>query len=117
MSSDVSIATDTADGVGACAPTEPVGDVAIPDDRTLARMAKALGHPARVTILRLLSTRETCITGDVVAELPLAQSTVSEHLRILREAGLVQVDQEGTRSAYCISPTGLASLKRGVAAL
>jgi hypothetical protein len=53
------------------------------------------------------------VTGDVVAELPLAQSTVSEHLRILREAGLVQATPEGTRSAYCLAPGGLAALKRG----
>ena len=57
----------------------------LPDDETLAAMAKAIGHPARVAILRLLAHRDTCATGDVVAELPLAQSTVSEHLRILRD--------------------------------
>lgn len=92
-------------------------EVAAPDDESLARLAKALGHPARVTILRLLAARETCITGDVVAELPLAQSTVSEHLRILREAGLVQATPDGTRTAYCVSPNGLALLKRGIAQL
>lgn len=88
-----------------------------PDDATLAQLAKALGHPARIRILRLLASRETCITGDVVAELPLAQSTVSEHLRILREAGLVDASADGVRSAYCLSATGLAALKRGVAEL
>jgi ArsR family transcriptional regulator, arsenate/arsenite/antimonite-responsive transcriptional repressor len=101
----------------ACAPAVPAEAVAVPDDATLAKLAKALGHPARVRILRLLAARETCITGDVVAELPLAQSTVSEHLRILREAGLVQSSQDGTRSTYCLSATGLASLKRGIAGL
>lgn len=88
-----------------------------PDDDTLARLAKALGHPARVRILRLLAARQTCITGDVVAQFPLAQSTVSEHLRILREAGLVDATPDGTKSAYCISPEGLAVLKRGIAEL
>ena len=89
----------------------------MPDDATLAKLAKALGHPARIRILRLLATRETCITGDVVAELPLAQSTVSEHLRILREAGLVQATQDGPRSTYCLSRVGLVALQRGIAEL
>jgi ArsR family transcriptional regulator len=91
--------------------------VDIPDDDTLAAMAKALGHPARIVILRLLARRETCATGDVVAELPLAQSTVSEHLRILREAGLIQGEIEGPRTRYCVNPSGLAALRAGVAAL
>ena len=101
----------------ACAPGELVDALEAPDDEVLAQLAKALGHPARVRILRLLAARSTCITGDVVAELPLAQSTVSEHLRILREAGLVQGTPDGTRTAYCVSPTGLALLKRGIAEL
>jgi ArsR family transcriptional regulator, arsenate/arsenite/antimonite-responsive transcriptional repressor len=89
----------------------------LPDDDTLATMAKALGHPARVAILRMLAARDTCATGDVVAQLPLAQSTVSEHLRILREAGLVQGEFEGPRTRYCVDPTGLAALRAGIAAL
>jgi ArsR family transcriptional regulator, arsenate/arsenite/antimonite-responsive transcriptional repressor len=101
----------------ACEPREATQHLEAPDDEVLARLAKALGHPARVRILRLLAARETCITGDVVAELPLAQSTVSEHLRILREAGLVQGTPDGTKIAYCVSPTGLALLKRGIAEL
>jgi ArsR family transcriptional regulator, arsenate/arsenite/antimonite-responsive transcriptional repressor len=92
-------------------------DVPVPDDETLAAMAKALGHPARVKILRVLVARQACVTGDVVAQLTLAQSTVSEHLRILREAGLIQGEIEGPRTRYCVSPTGLAALKAGVAAL
>lgn len=89
----------------------------LPDDETLAVMAKAVAHPARIAILRLLAHRETCITGDVVAELPLAQSTVSEHLRVLREAGLVQGEIEGPRTRYCVNPVGLAALRAGIAAL
>ena len=104
-------------GEATCAPGQLVEPVDPPDDEMLAQLAKALGHPARVRILRLLAARETCITGDVVAELPLAQSTVSEHLRILREAGLVQGTPDGTRVAYCVSPMGLALLKRGIAEL
>jgi ArsR family transcriptional regulator len=97
----------------------PAVDDAVPppDDETLAAMAKAVAHPARLTIMRLLARRETCATGEVVAELPLAQSTVSEHLRILREAGLIQGEIEGPRTRYCVNAIGLAVLKAGVLAL
>ena len=88
-----------------------------PDDDTLASMAKAIAHPSRIAILRLLSHRNTCVTGDVVAELPLAQSTISEHLRILRDAGLVQGETDGPRTRYCINPNGLAALRAGIATL
>jgi len=87
------------------------------DDERLAAMTKALGHPVRVRILRLLAERRACVTGDVVAELPLAQSTVSEHLRILRDAGLVQGEIEGARTSYCINAAGLVALKRAIEAL
>ncbi len=117
MGRSTAVAHDDLGDALACAPTAADEDVEVPDDGTLAQLAKALGHPARIRILRLLASRETCITGDVVAELPLAQSTVSEHLRILRDAGLVQATPVGTRSAYCISATGVALLKRGVAEL
>jgi ArsR family transcriptional regulator, arsenate/arsenite/antimonite-responsive transcriptional repressor len=88
-----------------------------PDDDTLAMMAKALGHPARLRIIRVLDERTTCVTGDVVLELGLAQSTVSEHLRILREAGLIQGEIEGPRTRYCVNAAGLAALKAGIVAL
>ncbi len=100
-----------------CVPPTVDGLVPLPDNDTLAAMAKAVAHPARLAILRLLSNRETCVTGDVVAELPLAQSTVSEHLRILREAGLIQGEIEGPRTRYCVDATGLAILKAGIVAL
>lgn len=87
------------------------------DDVDLALLVKALAHPARLRILRVLDARQACVTGDVVIELGLAQSTVSEHLRILREAGLIQGEIEGPRSRYCINPSGLAALKAGIAAL
>jgi ArsR family transcriptional regulator len=86
-------------------------------DETLAGMAKALGHPVRIQILRLLAARDTCVTGDIVDELPLAQSTVSEHLRILREAGLVQGEIDGPRTRYCINRDGLSQLKAAIASL
>lgn len=117
MASSPSISRDGVTSRAVCE-MEPLPAAAeAPDDDALAQLAKALGHPVRVKILRLLAARETCITGDVVAELPLAQSTVSEHLRILREAGLVQATPVGTRSAYCVSAAGLGLLKRGVAEL
>lgn len=100
-----------------CDAPAPAASVTAPDDETLAAMAKALGHPVRVRILRLLAARDACVTGDVVAELPLAQSTVSEHLRILREAGLVQGEIEGPRTRYCVSTAGLAALKAGISSI
>ena len=110
--------TDTSvAGEECCVPPHLDAAVAPPDDHTLAAMAKAIAHPARLAILRLLTDRETCVTGDVVNELPLAQSTVSEHLRILREAGLIQGEIEGPRTRYCTNATGLAVLKAGIAAL
>ena len=86
-------------------------------DEDLATMTKALGHPARVAIMRVLAARDVCVTGELVAELPLAQSTVSEHLRILRQAGLVQGEIEGPRTRYCIDPEGLERLQDGIASL
>ena len=86
-------------------------------DGSLAAMAKALGHPARVRIVRLLAERQACVTGDLVAELALAQSTISEHLRILRAAGLVQGEIEGPRTSYCLDRAGLAALQGAVSLL
>jgi len=96
------------------APTVPLPTL---DDTTLATMTKALGHPARVKIMRLLAERRTCITGELVAELPLAQSTISEHLRILRHAGLIAGEIEGPRTSYCVDVTGLAALKHAISSL
>lgn len=76
-------------------------------DAELAVVAKALGHPVRVQILRTLLEQRACFCGELVAALPLAQSTVSEHLRILREAGLVQGDIDGPRVCYCARPERL----------
>jgi ArsR family transcriptional regulator, arsenate/arsenite/antimonite-responsive transcriptional repressor len=109
---------DEATSTAACAiPPAAASTTEVPDDETLAVMAKAIGHPARLAILRLLAHRDTCATGDVVAQLPLAQSTVSEHLRILREAGLVLGEIEGPRTRYCVNADGLASLRAGIAGL
>jgi ArsR family transcriptional regulator len=84
-------------------------------DHELALMTKALGHPARVQILRILSRKETCICGEIVDEIDLAQSTVSQHLKILKEAGLIRGEIEGTSTCYCIDQRGLRRLKALVA--
>ena len=71
-------------------------------DQRLAETAKAISHPARIAILRVLAERGSCICGEIVEELPLAQSTVSQHLKALKEAGLIQGEIEGPRTCYCI---------------
>jgi ArsR family transcriptional regulator, arsenate/arsenite/antimonite-responsive transcriptional repressor len=86
-------------------------------DQDLAALARAVGHPARVAILRLLVRREACICGDIVDELPLAQSTVSQHLKVLKEAGLVRGDIDGPRVCYCVEPRALRRLKALVGSL
>ena len=74
------------------------------DDTTTAVVAKALGHPVRLHILRLLATQTECRGADVFSELPLAQSTISEHLRVLKDAGLVSSRPEGNTMVYCLAP-------------
>jgi ArsR family transcriptional regulator len=86
-------------------------------DEELADLSKAVGHPARVAILRLLARREACICGDIVDELPLAQSTVSQHLKVLKEAGLIRGDIDGPRVCYCVEPRTLRRLKALVGSL
>lgn len=86
-------------------------------DEELALLAKAVGHPARVQILRLLVRREACICGDIVDELPLAQSTVSQHLKVLKDARLIRGDIDGPRVCYCIEPHTLRRLKALIGSL
>ncbi len=109
--------TDQAEPDGCVAPPAAANTVDIPDDDTLAVLAKAAAHPARIRILRFLAEQQACITGDIVTELDLAQSTVSEHLRILREAGLIQGEIEGPRTRYCLDPNGLTELAVGIDAI
>jgi DNA-binding transcriptional ArsR family regulator len=71
-------------------------------DNRVAAYAKALSHPARVAILKLLLKRRACVCGDIVDELPLSQSTVSQHLKELKSAGLIKGDIEGVRICYCV---------------
>ena len=80
-------------------------------DQELAEFAKALGHPARIQILRILVRKDACICGEIVEELPLAQSTVSQHLKILKESGLIRGEVDGPRSCYCIEPQALRRMK------
>jgi DNA-binding transcriptional ArsR family regulator len=68
----------------------------------LADKAKALSHPARLAILDVLARRNVCMCGDIVEELPLAQATVSQHLKVLKEAGLITGTVEGPRTCYCV---------------
>ena len=71
-------------------------------ENKLAKYAKALAHPARISILQFLAKKQSCVCGDIVDELPLSQSTVSQHLKELKEAGLIQGEVEGARVCYCI---------------
>jgi len=89
-----------------CAPDE-TASVLRDDDAQFARMASALGHPARVAIVRFLFERGECICGEIVDVLPLAQSSVSQHLKVLKEAGWVQGEVDGPRTCYCLNPAGL----------
>lgn len=81
------------------------------EDEELARLAQALGHPARVAIVRLLHERRACICGEIVALLPLAQSTVSQHLKTLKQAGWVQGEVDGPRVCYCLDPLAFEKFK------
>jgi ArsR family transcriptional regulator len=86
-------------------------------DEELATLCKAIGHPARVQVLRLLARRDSCICGDIVDELPLAQSTVSQHLKVLKEAGLIRGEIDGPRTCYCLEPAALRRLRALVGSL
>ena len=83
----------------------------------LALMFKALAHPARITIFKHLLEEDRCICGRIVEVLPLAQSTVSQHLKILKESGLVQGEVEGPKTCYCIDKERLAAVCRAMHAL
>lgn len=81
-------------------------------NETMAILAKAIGHPARLGILRMLHKRQSCIGCDIVDEIGLAQSTISEHLRILKAAGIITGNIEQPRICYSLNPTALEPLKR-----
>ena len=83
----------------------------------LAKLCKAVGHPARLAIVRYLAGRSNCTCGDIVDQLPLAQSTVSQHLKVLKEAGLIVGEVDPPRVCYCLNRQALEELKRAVATL
>ncbi len=81
------------------------------DDSRLVLMLKALGNPVRFDIMKTLAERRACITQEIVATTPLAQSTVSQHLKVLREAGLIRGEIEGPATCYCLDEDGVLWLK------
>ena len=89
-------------------------EVMAPEKQRLAKMLKALGNPMRFQIVEFLARNQTCITNDIVRNTPLAQSTVSQHLKVLREAGLIQGEIEGPATCYCLDPEGFRWLKEQI---
>lgn len=83
----------------------------------LSDLAKALAHPSRLAILRVLAERQSCVCGEIVDVMPLAQATVSQHLKVLKDAGLVQGTIEGPRSCYCIDGNAMSAAARAFADL
>ena len=79
-------------------------------DVRVASLAKALAHPARVAILRELAKRNECVCGEIVEMIPLAQATVSQHLKELKTAGLIKGEVDGSKSCYCLDPEGVRFL-------
>jgi ArsR family transcriptional regulator len=93
-------------------PTRTGSDRATAADEELSALAKALGHPARVAILRQLADEGTCVCGQIVDALPLAQATVSQHLKVLKDAGFVQGEIDGPRVCYCLNPKTLKRFRK-----
>ncbi len=87
------------------------------DDASLALVGKALGHPARVRIIRLLAEQDRCMGGEIFDRLPLAQSTVSQHLAVLKDAGLIRATPRGTGMVYCVTTAPLEEYTRELTAL
>ncbi|WP_019947211.1 ArsR/SmtB family transcription factor [Hymenobacter aerophilus] len=82
------------------------------EQQQLARVAKALAHPARVAIVQLLAARQTCISGDIAAELPLSRTTVSQHLQELKAVGLIRGEIDGLTVCYCLNTELLARVQQ-----
>lgn len=87
------------------------------EDQHVAGLAKALGHPVRVRILRMLAEQDECMGTQLFGELPLAQSTVSQHLALLKAAGLVSSHAVGQGNVYCLNAVAVASLSEALATL
>lgn len=90
---------------------EPVFDESL---MHLARLFKALAHPARLSILKYLADIKTCITGDIAEELPLSRTTVNQHLKELKDAGLINGTVEGVRTNYCINARAIENLRKEI---
>ncbi len=86
-------------------------------DEELAALARALSNPARVAIVRHLASTGTCVCGQIVSVMPLAQATVSQHLKVLKEAGFVQGEVDGPRTCYCLNPETMKRFQSLVASL
>ncbi len=86
-------------------------------DDELARLAKALGHPIRAAIVRWLARQGQCSCGEIVEVLPLAQATISQHLKVLKEAGLLLGEVDGPRVCYCVNPEAVERVKHLVEGL
>jgi ArsR family transcriptional regulator len=85
-----------------------------PDKQRLAKMLKALGNPVRFQIVEFLARNQTCITNTIVQNTPLAQSTISQHLKVLREAGLIQGEIEGPSTCYCLNEASFCWLREQI---
>ena len=85
-----------------------------PQEARLARMLRALGNPIRFQIIMTLAEQQTCITNEIVETTPLAQSTVSQHLKVLSEAGLIHGEVEGPATCYCLDPENIRWLKEQI---
>lgn len=80
----------------------------------LAEMAKAIAHPARIAILEYLLKKGSCVCGDIVDELPLSQSTISQHLKAMKAAGIIQGNIEGTYRCYCVDMAKCGELMQSI---
>ena len=83
-----------------------------PELQNCSILFKALAHPARLAILKYLAETKKCITGDLADELPLGRTTVNQHLKELKDAGLIQGTTEGAKTCYCLNPESICNLKK-----
>lgn len=100
-----------------CCDTAPRGALPEMDANEVAMLCKALGHPARVQLLRYLAAYGACYFGSLADVLPLAPSTISQHVTILKQAGLILGSSDEQRVCYCVNPERLAQLKQLINAL
>ncbi|MBI1213776.1 MAG: metalloregulator ArsR/SmtB family transcription factor [Alphaproteobacteria bacterium] len=94
--------------------------VSLPEDGSAEKLAElvwAIAHPMRVRIVRMLMKQESCVCGEIVDALPISQSTVSQHLKVLKESGLVRGEVEGPKVCYCIDRKTLRELKKLVSGI